>query len=85
MKKNRQIITGVVVTVAAMFMFASCNSQLIDTTYHYDTAIIRMPDGSVVTGKVQSWKDYGNSDSIQIKIDGMSYYTHIQNVVLISK
>ena len=43
-----------------------------------------MPDGSVVSGKVSSWKDYDDSDAVQLVIDGKTYYTHLSNVVLIS-
>lgn len=58
------------------------NQQIFDTTYRYDYAEIKLPSGEVVSGKVDSWKDYSDSDSVQVVIDGVSYYTHIVNVVL---
>lgn len=67
------------------FTITSCgNQQLFDTVYSFDRAIISLPDGTKIEGKVEGWKEYEDSDSIQIKIDGVYYYTHLQNVVLIA-
>ena len=59
------------------------NKQFIDMTYHYDRAIIYLPNGEIVEGRVNSWRDFEDGDSIQIKIDGKTYLTHICNVCLI--
>lgn len=59
------------------------NKQFIDMTYHYDWAIIYLPNGEIVEGRVNSWRDFEDGDSIQIKIDGKTYLTHICNVCLI--
>ena len=59
------------------------NKQFIDMTYHYDRAIIYLPNGEIVEGRVNSWTDFEDGDSIQIKIDGKTYLTHICNVCLI--
>lgn len=59
------------------------NKQFVDMTYHYDRAIIYLPNGEIVEGKVSSWTDFEDGDSIQIKIDGKTYLTHICNVCLI--
>ena len=61
------------------------NRKLVDTNYRFDYAMIRMPDGSVVEGKVSSWLDYADSDVVQIKINGRTYLTHYSNVVLIDE
>ena len=60
------------------------NKQFIDMTYHYDRAIIYLPNGEIVEGRVNSWRDFEDGDSIQIKIDGKTYLTHICNVCLIN-
>ena len=62
-----------------------CNAQIIDTTYYYDTAIIALPDGSVVKGKVNSWIDYPDSDAVQVVVDGVTYYTFLGNVALVAE
>lgn len=66
-------------------IFASgCNRQVIDMTYKYDRAIISLPDGTIVDGKVDSWTDFEDGDQIQVKIDGVTYLVHSTNIVLIS-
>lgn len=59
------------------------NKQLVDLTYHYDRAIVRLPNGEIVEGRVSNWRDFEDGDSIQVKIDGKMYLTHISNVCLI--
>ena len=62
-----------------------CNKQIFDTTYSYDRAIISLPDGSIVKGEVDSWTDYDDGDQIQVKIDGVSYLVHSEDIVLIAE
>lgn len=76
------------VVIASIFMILSmtgCNRQIIDTTFSYNRAIIHLPDGTVIDGKVQSWKDYEDGDQIQVKIDGVTYLVDCMNIVLISE
>ena len=51
----------------------------------YDNAILALPDGSVISGKIESWKDYDDGDQIQVKIDGTTYLVHSVNIVLIKE
>lgn len=57
----------------------------VDTTLRFDRASIQLPGGEIVEGKVQSWLDWPNSDAIQVKIDGVTYYTHLSNVVMVNE
>ncbi len=59
------------------------NRQLLDTKYHFDRAIVKLPDGNIVEGKLSSWLDFDDSDLIQVKIDGKTYLTSYVNVCLI--
>ena len=61
------------------------NRQLADLNYRFNYAIIGLPNGEVVEGKVTSWLDFSNSDTVQIVIDGKTYLTHYSNVCLINK
>ena len=61
------------------------NRQLVDTKYHFDRAVIRLPNGEVVEGKISSWLDYADSDVVQVKINGKTYLTSYVNVCLISE
>ena len=62
-----------------------CNKQIIDTTYNYDRAIISLPNGEIIDGKITSWTDYEDGDQIQVKIDGKQYLVHSSDIVLISE
>lgn len=85
------IRTGAIAIILAAVLFITlillsiCNKQLIDTTYNFDKAIVSLPNGDVVEGELTSWKDYENSDQIQVKIDGKTYLVHSTNVVLIKE
>lgn len=65
-------------------LLSGCNKQIVDLTYKFDRAILYLPNGEVVDGKVSSWMDYEDGDQIQVKIDGTSYLIHSSNIVLIS-
>lgn len=80
---KKEVLT-VLMIVLIMVGLTGCNRQLVDTTYNFNEAIVSLPDGSVISGKVQSWRDY-EGDQIQVKIDGVTYLLHSSNVVLINK
>ena len=81
---KRKILAALAVFIVVMsLLLASCNKQVFDTTYSYDRAILSLPNGAVIDGKVTSWKDYDDGDQIQVKIDGVSYLVHSSNIVLI--
>lgn len=77
------------VLLASLMTFAiltGCgNKQFFDTTYTFDKAIISLPDGSIVSGQVQSWTDYEDGDQIQVKIGDTTYLVHSSNIVLIAE
>lgn len=81
-KKTVCLLLSVIVLIVVLFL-SGCNRQIIDTTYSFGSAIIAMPDGSTVSGRVEYWKDYSDSDAVQVKIDGKVYYTFLGNVILI--
>ena len=56
---------------------------MFDTHNKFDRAMIKMPDGSVVSGKVDNWLGFDDGDQLQVKIDGKTYLTHATNVALI--
>lgn len=85
--KKFTLIVVIVVVLFAIGIFTTiltgCNKQLIDVTYKFDEAIISLPNGEIVEGKVDSWKDY-EGDQIQVKIKGKTYLVHSSNVALIA-
>ena len=71
--------------LALLATTTGCNRQLVDITYKFDRAVLTLPNGQVVEGKVESWKDYADGDQIQVKIDGVTYLMHASNIVLIEE
>ena len=77
-------IFALIIMLTFIAALCGCNMQVVDTTWSFDKAIVALPNGEVVEGKLNSWKDYENSDQLQVKIDGKTYLTHSQNVVMIA-
>lgn len=87
MKKTIITVVSVVlalVLVVGLVLLAGCNKQMVDLTYSYNRAILSLPNGEIVEGKVSSWTDFEDGDQIQVKIDGKTYLVHSSNIVLIS-
>lgn len=89
MKKMKGALIGLVVVLAVFlggtFLFRSVyNKQVVDLTYRYDYAIIRLPNDKIVEGKVESWTDYQDGDQIQVKVDGVTYLVHSSCIALIN-
>lgn len=82
MKKKLALIVS---AIALAMSLSGCNKQIVDVTFSYERAIISLPNGEVVDGKVQSWTDYEDGDQIQVKIDGVTYLVHASQVALISE
>lgn len=80
----KKIFAIMLAMIMAVSLIGCGNQQLFDATYTFDYAIIEMPNGEVVEGKVDSWNDY-EGEQLQIKIDGVTYLTHSENVVMIAK
>ncbi len=72
-----------VLALTASIALSGCNYKLFDTNYRFDVAVIRLPDGSVITGEVQSWRDFEDGDQIEVKVDGTVYLVHSTNVALL--
>ena len=73
-----------IIAILSFTLLSGCNKQLLDLTYSYEYAIIGLPNGEVVEGKVSSWTDFEDGDQLQVRINGKTYLVHSSNVVLIS-
>ena len=68
--------------LCAGFILTGCNKQVIDTHWTFKYADI---DG-IGTVEISSWKDFDQSDMIQITAkNGTTYCTHSSRVVLRTK
>ena len=81
MKKLTALASALVLILA----LTGCNKQMVDLTYSYERAILSLPNGEIVEGKVSSWTDFEDGDQIQVRIDGKTYLVHSSNIVLISE
>lgn len=76
--------------IAAALITSLCgcegsNKQILDLTLKFDHAIINLPDGRIIEGTIESWRDYSDGDQIQVNVDGVTYLVHSSNVVLIKE
>lgn len=83
MKKLIAVLLALVI-ILTIGVLAGCNKQMVDLTYSYERAVLVLPNGEVIEGKVSSWTDFEDGDQIQVKIDGKTYLVHSSNIVLIS-
>jgi hypothetical protein len=81
----KKILIIAITLVLFIAVLTGCNRQLFDTTYSFDSAIICLPNGEIIEGKVESWIDYEDGDQIQVKINGKTYLVHSSNIVLIAE
>lgn len=81
----KRIVLVVMLVAMCLGLCACGNYDAWDTVYTYDRAIVALADGSIVTGRVQNWRDYEDGDQIQVKIDGKTYLVHSTNVTLIAE
>ena len=77
-------IIALVLLITLALGIAGCNKQMVDLTFSYERAILVLPNGEVVEGRVTSWTDFEDGDQIQVKIDGKTYLVYSSNIVLIS-
>lgn len=71
---------------SAVILCSGCgNKAYVDTVRTFDYAYISLPNGEVVEGEVQSWRDFEDGDQLQIKIDGVTYLTDSTRAVLIHR
>lgn len=97
MKRGQTLVKVLVVIViigillGVVFSFGSKhivgNKQIIDfNRQRFNAAYVKGDDGKWEKVQVKAWKDWDNSDSIQIvKPDGSYIYTHLANVRLVSE
>lgn len=80
----KKIIALVLVLLTA-WLLCGCNKTVFDTTYTFNYAFVSLPDGSCVDGPIRAWKDWEDSDMLQVTFsDGTVYYTHSSNIVLVA-
>ena len=85
--KTIKIIISAIVLIAMIIILSSCsvgNRQVgMDTIQTFDRYKIVF-NGEVIEGNVKVWRDFNDSDVIQITdTNGKVYLTHYMNVLLV--
>lgn len=92
MKKWTKITIAVVLLIACVFIFTGCENahktgnritggkDVQTFTYCY----VVLGGQEIVRGAITQWRDYDNSDVVQVLVNGKFYLTHYTNVVLIA-
>lgn len=93
MKKYGKILALVMILVIATLSLSSCDENYHKTgnritggkdvqTFTY--AYIILDGQEVAKGAITQWRDYEDSDVVQVLVNGKFYLTHYSNVVLIA-
>jgi len=92
MKRKTKIIALVVALTACLALFSGCEAihktgnritggkDVQTFTYCY----IVLGGKEVARGSITQWRDYENSDTVQVLVNGKYYLTHYTNVVLVA-
>ena len=85
----KKIIVAIMLFVLICLCLTGCqfgNRQIgFDTKQRFDEAIIFTPTYEVVSGDIEAWRDFSESDVVQVTINGVTYLTHYSNVILIRR
>ena len=87
---NKKVILLIALLLCSVFIFAGCESKTGNRvvggkdvqTFTY--AWVKLGDTDIVKGYITQWRDYENSDTVQVMINGKFYLTHYTNVVMVA-
>lgn len=90
MSKTKRIFLAALLAILAIALCACGSVQTGNRviggadvqTFTY--AYIKLGDETIVKGYINQWRDYRDSDTVQIMIDGKYYLTHYSCVVMIA-
>lgn len=93
MRKHWKVIVLIAVLLTATIVLSSCSENHHKTgnritggkdvqTFTY--AYVVLDGQEIVKGAITQWRDYDNSDVVQVLVNGKYYLTHYSNVVMIA-
>ena len=82
---KKKLLAAILALGMALSLAGCGNRQMIDLTYSYKYAIISLPNGEIIEGKVESWRDYEDGDQIQVTINGVAYLFQAAYAVLMTE
>lgn len=78
-------IICLIICIVLMLCVTACGAEgPVSSSSGNKRAVIRMPDGVLVEGKVDRWYPY-QCGLVEVEINGTTFTTHGANVVLITK
>lgn len=81
---KKKIVAVMLTSLMILGLTGCCNKDMFDTVYTFNRAIIELPNGEIIEGKVDRWSDYEDGDQIQVTINGTIYLVHSSKCVLIN-
>ena len=82
---KKKLLAAILALGMALSLAGCGNRQMIDLTYSYKYAIISLPNGEIIEGKVESWKDFEDGDQLQVTVDGVTYLVHATDAALMTE
>ena len=89
--KRWKYLLLIIVLVVCLFVFTGCGERKTGNritggrdvqTFTY--AYVVLGGKEIVRGAITQWRDYDDSDVVQVLINGKYYLTHYSNVVLVA-
>lgn len=75
--------TIALIIIAVPLLTACGNKDIFGTTYTFNHATIKLPNGEIVNGDVKEWAREDKTDSVRVTLkNGRTYFTSTMNVVL---
>lgn len=83
MKKMLALILVLVLCAIALSACKVGNRQIgFDTTQTFKYAVIQLGNGELIEGEIDTWRDFKESEEVQITINGITYLTSYENVIM---
>ena len=79
------IVFLAIAIVCSWLLIENSKNIILNENEQITWGIIELDNGELIEGKVTSWKDYNESDMIQVTMDNITYLTHSSNVILCSE
>ena len=91
MKKNMKVFILIAVMIVIVLLLTSCSEHKTGNritggkdVQTFTNCYVVLGGKEIVRGAITQWRDYDNSDTVQVLVNGKYYLTHYSNVVLIA-
>lgn len=82
-------VAAILLIIFMLMVMTGCMSTnrngAADLVWNFNYAYVGMNGMRVAEGPIQTWRDFDDSDVVQVQIDGVYYLTHYTNVILVKK